>query len=165
MSSPPDLNLGPSHKSVEVLVAGLIAAFGVVVVIGSLKAGIGWGAEGPRAGFFPFYVGLLIVAASVINLISALRDRHGSLFAEWGQLGHMMSVLIPSTIFVGTMPYLGLYVSSALFIGWFMRRLGKYRWHIVLAVAIGTPVVTYLIFERWFLVPLPKGPLEDRLGL
>jgi hypothetical protein len=25
-------------------------------------------------------------------------------------------------------------------------------------------VVTFLIFEVWFLVPLPKGPLEARLG-
>ena len=165
MSSPPDLNLGPSHKSVEVLVAGLIAAFGVIVVVGSIKAGVGWGAEGPRAGFFPFYVGLLIVAASVINLINAIRDRHNHLFAEWSQLGHVMSVLIPSAIFVAAMPFVGLYVSSALFIGWFMRWLGKYRWLTVLAVAIGTPVITYLIFERWFLVPLPKGPLEDWLGL
>jgi hypothetical protein len=46
-----------------------------------------------------------------------------------------------------------------------MRHLGKYRWWIALAVAIGTPVVVYIVFERWFLVPLPKGPLEDWLGL
>ena len=25
-------------------------------------------------------------------------------------------------------------------------------------------VVTFVIFERWFLVPLPKGPLEAWLG-
>jgi hypothetical protein len=24
--------------------------------------------------------------------------------------------------------------------------------------------VTFLIFEKWFLVPLPKGPIEDYLG-
>lgn len=165
MAASTDGNLGPSHKLVEAGVALLIGVTGIVVIIGSIKAGIGWGAEGPRAGFFPFYIGLLIVVASVINLISALRARHHHLFAEWSQLGHVMSVLIPSTLFVGAMPFIGLYVSSALFIGWFMRRLGKYRWLTVLAVAIGAPVVTYLVFERWFLVPLPKGPVEDWLGL
>jgi putative tricarboxylic transport membrane protein len=25
-------------------------------------------------------------------------------------------------------------------------------------------VVTFIIFERWFLVPMPKGPLEMWLG-
>ncbi|ABD08125.1 conserved hypothetical protein [Rhodopseudomonas palustris HaA2] len=165
MSASTDGNLGPSHKLVEAGVALLIGIVGIVVIIGSIRAGIGWGAEGPRAGFFPFYIGLFIVLSSAINLISALRARNHHLFAEWGQLGHVMSVLIPSALFVGAMPFIGLYVSSALFIGWFMRWLGKYRWLTVVAVAIGAPVVTYLVFERWFLVPLPKGPLEDLLGL
>jgi hypothetical protein len=34
-----------------------------------------------------------------------------------------------------------------------------------LAIAIGMPVLTYVTFEKWFLVPLPKGPIEDWLGL
>ncbi|ABE39260.1 tripartite tricarboxylate transporter TctB family protein [Rhodopseudomonas pseudopalustris] len=165
MSASTDGNLGPSHKLVEAGVALLIGIAGIVVIIGSIKAGIGWGADGPRAGFFPFYIGLFIVVASVINLITALRSRNHHLFAEWSQLGHVMSVLIPSALFVGAMPFVGLYVSSSLFIGWFMRWLGKYRWLTVLAVAIGAPVITYLVFERWFLVPLPKGPLEEWLGL
>ena len=50
-------------------------------------------------------------------------------------------------------------------IAWFMRWLGKYDWPIIAAISLGMPIVTYLIFERWFLVPLPKGPLEDMLGL
>ena len=39
----------------------LITLFGVIVIFGSVKAGINWGAEGPRAGFFPFYIGIFIV--------------------------------------------------------------------------------------------------------
>ena len=34
-----------------------------------------------------------------------------------------------------------------------------------LPIAIGVPVVVYIVFERWFLMPLPKGPIEDWLGL
>jgi putative tricarboxylic transport membrane protein len=156
---------GPSHRFVEAGVALLIGIFGAVVVFGSLKAGINWGAEGPRAGFFPFYIGLFIIVSSAINIWSALQEDPAAVFAEWGQLRHVMSVVIPSAIYVAAMPFIGLYVASALFIGWFMRWLGKYRWLTVAAVALGTPLVTYIVFERWFLVPLPKGPLEDWLGL
>ena len=158
-------NAGPTHKAVEVGIALLIALFGAIVIIGSLKAGINWGAEGPRAGFVPFYVGICIVAASAVNLWNALRERNDRLFAEWGQLRQVMSVVVPTAIYVGSMPFLGLYVASIIFIGWFMRRLGKYRWLTVIAVAFGMPIVTYVIFERWFLVPLPKGPIEEWLGL
>ena len=73
---------GPTHKAVESGVALLIALFGVIVIIGSLKAGINWGAEGPRAGFFPFYVGIFIVVSSAINLWHGLRDPNDGLFAE-----------------------------------------------------------------------------------
>jgi hypothetical protein len=34
----------------------------------------------------------------------------------------------------------------------------------IAAVAVGVPVVTFVIFEKWFLVPLPKGPIEEYLG-
>ena len=156
---------GPMHKTVEAGVTLLIALFGVIVIIGSVKAGINWGAEGPRAGFFPFYIGIAIVASSAINLWNGLREHNDSLFAEWGQLRQVLSVVVPTSIYVGVMPFTGLYLASMVFIAWFMRWLGKYNWLTVAAISIGMPVITYLIFERWFLVPLPKGPVEEWLGL
>jgi putative tricarboxylic transport membrane protein len=156
---------GPMHKTVETGVTLMIALFGVIVIVGSVKAGINWGAEGPRAGFFPFYIGIAIVAASAVNLWNALREHDKGLFAEWGQLRQVLSVVVPTAIYVGAMPFTGLYLASMIFIAWFMRWLGKYNWLMVAAVAIGMPVITYLVFERWFLVPLPKGPVEEWLGL
>ena len=156
---------GPMHTTVETGVTLMIALFGVIVIVGSVKAGINWGAEGPRAGFFPFYIGIAIVAASAVNLWNALREHDNGLFAEWGQLRQVLSVVVPTAIYVGAMPFTGLYLASMIFIAWFMRWLGKYNWLMVAAVAIGMPVITYLVFERWFLVPLPKGPVEEWLGL
>jgi hypothetical protein len=156
---------GPTHKGVESGVTLVIAIFGAIVVFGSVKAGINWGAEGPRAGFFPFYIGLFIIVSSGVNLWNVARDDDGSLFAEWGQLRQVFSVVIPTAIYVAAMPFIGLYLASMIFIAWFMRWLGKYNWPIIAAIAIGMPIVTYVIFERWFLVPLPKGPIEEWLGL
>jgi hypothetical protein len=155
----------PTHRGVEAVLAVMIAVFGGVVVFGSIQAGINWDAEGPRAGFFPFYIGLFIIVASAINFRNALRSDPKALFAEWVQIRHVFSVINPTAVYVLAMPFVGLYVASAVFIAYFMRFLGKYRWLTALAVAIGTPLVAYIVFERWFLVPLPKGPLEDWLGL
>jgi putative tricarboxylic transport membrane protein len=156
---------GPMHRSVETGVAVLMAVFALVIVAGSVQAGIGWGAEGPKAGFFPFYVGLIILGSSIVNFGTALADRSDrSLFAEWGQLGQVMSMLVPTAIYVALVPMIGIYAASALLIAVFMRWLGKYGWAMVVAVALGVPIVTFLIFETWFLVPLPKGPIEAFLG-
>lgn len=157
---------GPSHRSVEIGTAIVIGLFGIIVTYGSVQAGITWGAEGPRAGFFPFYVGLAIIISSVVNLWHAMRPEGPTgLFAEWSQLRQVMSVVIPATIYVSSISFVGLYLSSAVFIAWFMRWLGKYNWPIVAAVAIGMPLVVYFVFEKWFLVPLPKGPIEEWLNL
>ena len=156
---------GPSHKAVEAGVTLMIGLFGAIVVYGSVKAGINWGAEGPRAGFFPFYIGIFIIVSSVINLWNLMREETNGLFAEWGQLRQVLSVLIPTAIYVAVMPFIGLYVSSMLFIAAFMRWLGKYNWLAVAGIAVGMPLITYFVFEKWFLVPLPKGPLEAWLGL
>jgi cell division protein FtsW (lipid II flippase) len=150
---------------VETGVALSTAAFAALVIYGSLKAGIDWGVEGPRAGFFPFYIGLFILLASTVNLFSAVIDSpRDKLFAEWRQLLRVVSVVIPTALFVALIPSLGIYVSSAFLIALFMKWLGKYRWSIVAAVSVGVPVATFLVFEKWFLVPLPKGPVENWLG-
>jgi putative tricarboxylic transport membrane protein len=157
---------GPKHRQVEIGVAIATAAFGALVMIGSLQVGITWGVEGPRAGFFPFYVGLFIIISSVVNLYLAYSEIPvGRLFAEWEQLRSVMSVVIPTTVYVLAMPYLGIYLTSTLLIALFMKWLGRYSWVITLMVALGVPLFTYMMFEKWFLVPLPKGPIEDWLGL
>lgn len=156
---------GPSHRTVEIGVAIAIGVFALIVLAGSISAGIGWGMEGPRAGFFPFYLGLFILAASIFNLWRAAAGSRDKLFAEWGQLRQVMSVVVPTAVYVALVPLIGLYISSILLIGVFMKWLGKYNWGMVLAVSIGVPVAAYVTFEMWFLVPLPKGPVEDWLHL
>jgi hypothetical protein len=160
----PGAESGPSHRSVEIGVAVMMLVFAGIVMFGSLQAGIGWGAEGPRAGFFPFYVGLIILAASVYNLYHAVLIHGGKLFADWGQLRQVMSVIIPTAVYVALIPWLGLYVSSFILIAFFMRWLGGYGWAMVAGVSIAVPVLAFLMFEQWFQVPLPKGPVENMLG-
>jgi putative tricarboxylic transport membrane protein len=155
---------GPSHRGMEVAVAAVMALLGAVTIAGSIKVGIGWGAEGPQSGFFPFYVGLIIILTSVVNLVAAFAEKSGALFAEWGQLRQVMAVVIPTAVYVFAIPYTGVYLASAILIAVFMVWLGKYRPPITAAVSIGVPISLFLMFEKWFLVPLPKGPIETLLG-
>jgi len=157
---------GPFQRQVEIVVAAATALFGIIVMIGSIQVGITWGIEGPRAGFFPFYVGLVIVGSSVVNFIRIFPEVPASeVFADWGQLRSVMSVVIPTAVYVLIMPYIGIYLASMLLIALFMRWLGNYRWDLALGIAICVPLFFYFLFEKWFLVPLPKGPIEDWLGL
>lgn len=156
---------GPSHRSVEAGVAVAVAILGLIAVFGSLRVGIGWGDEGPKAGFFPFYIGLIIIISSVVNLLQLFATANdNAVFASWGQIYKVLSVVIPTAIYVSIIPYSGIYVASALLIGLFMTWLGKYRAVVAVPTAIAVPIFFFVTFERWFLVPLPKGPIEKLLG-
>ncbi|CAN5393349.1 tripartite tricarboxylate transporter TctB family protein [soil metagenome] len=156
---------GPSHRWTELGVGVFCILLGLITIIGSLKVGIGWGVEGPKSGFFPFYIGVIIVFASAVNCTQLLREPDdGRLFSEWGQLRQVLCILVPTTIYALSIPYLGIYMASVVLIALFMRWLGKYPWSTTTAIALGVPFAIYLFFEKWFLIPLPKGPFEDVLG-
>jgi putative tricarboxylic transport membrane protein len=156
-----------SVRSVEICVAALIVIFGAVIALDSYRLGARWGDDGPQAGYFPFYVGLLILGSAVVTLVRALRAAAlaSKLFVSREQLKLIMVVLVPTIVYVALIGSLGIYVASALFIALFMRWLGKYSWIKTVPVALGVSVAFFLIFEVWFAVPLPKGPLEAALGL
>ena len=165
--SHPAEETGPSQRSVEIAVALATIAFGIIILIGSLQVGIDWGVEGPKPGFFPFYVSLFIIVASLYNLLQAtsLGGIKEGLFSSIDQLKRVMSVVVPATIYVALVPFLGMYVSSILLIAFFMMWLGKYSALYTLPIAVGVPAVVYVVFERYFQIALPKGPIEYWLGL
>jgi hypothetical protein len=150
----------------ELLVALLLMAVALLVIIDSLRVGTGWGDDGPRSGYFPFYIGLMLLAASSWIALQQLRRwRVLKVFAERGQLRMVLAVLLPMVLYVAVMAWLGLYLPSALLIAWFMARHGGHRPLVTTLVSLGVPLAFYVVFERWFLVPLPKGPLEALLGV
>jgi len=154
-------------KSAEIAVAALFLATGALVMYDSVRLGSTWGDDGPKPGYFPFYIGLIMAVAALVNLARGVMippDKNGP-FVLTQQLKMVLTVLVPTAIYVGAISQVGIYVSSIVFIAFFMRWLGKFAWWKVAAVSVGTAVALFLVFERWFLVPLPKGPIEALLGV
>lgn len=150
----------------EVGVAVFLLAIGALVVGDSLRVGIGWADDGPRSGYFPFYVGLFLIGASGWTLLRALLGRSPlkAVFATREQIGQVLAVLLPMVVYVALIAGIGIYVASFLLIAYFMKRHGRYGWPLTVAVSAAVPIAFFLLFERWFLVLLPKGPLEAALG-
>ena len=159
-----------SVRAAEMAVALAFLVFGLVVIWDSRRLGADWGSDGPQAGYFPFYVGLLVCVSSVANLLRAIGmgDKGKEPFVERGQLRMILVVIVPTIIYVALIsnPWfsLGIYAASTLFIAMFMHFLGKYSWRKIIPVSVGTMVFFFLMFEIWFKVPLPKGPLETAFG-
>ena len=137
---------------------------GGVVLFDAVRLGFGWGPDGPRSGFFPFWLALImVVMCGVILAQAALGDR-GKNFVSREQLDSVLKVLWPAVAAVALMHFVGLYVASALYMGFYMRWVGRHSWAMVVVIALGVSIGSFLVFEKWFLVPMPKGPLEEWLG-
>jgi len=156
-----------SVRAMDIITSLLFLALGLTVMIGSLKLGASWGPDGPEAGYFPFYISLIIMLSSTVTLYQAAivnKKMKTESFVAREPFKQVMAVLLPAIVFVLGVQLIGIYVSSALYIAIFMVWLGKYPIWKAIAVSVGVSVALYLMFEFWFQVPLPHGswinPLE-----
>ncbi len=152
----------------ETVVALFFAAIGSAVIWGSIRVGMRWGSDGPEPGYFPFYIGTLLVLGALKVIVDVIRqwnqENMTDSFATHEEVGLVMKMFLPAVVYVGAIFVLGLYVASALFIAFFMIWQGKYKLPKAVGVSIAVPAVLFALFEIWFLLPLPKGPIEAMFG-
>jgi hypothetical protein len=151
-------------RTVEIVVALLFLSVATVVMYDSYRLGAGWGVDGPETGYFPFYIALIMFVASGVNLVHASLRGSGLLFVGWEEFKRVLMVLLPTAVYVAAIPYIGIYAAAAVFIAYFMVVIGGHRITSAILAAAVVPIFFFLLFEVWFLVPLPKGPIETALG-
>lgn len=157
-----DSRSGIATNIVEAVVAFIVLVIGVVVVYGSLKLGAGWTSDGPGAGYFPFYIGLVLSISGAGILLQALlsKNRNTEVFVDREQLNRVLSVLIPAAVYILAIQFLGLYIASAIYIAVFMVMLGKFSRVKSIIIALSVNVLFFFMFEVWFKVPLYKGKFD-----
>lgn len=157
-----------SNRVLEIVVALLLLVVSAIIITDSIRLGIGWAeGEGPRAGYFPFYIAVVLATASIAILLKAVMGKGDGLsdaFVSRPALVRVITVLLPAIVYVAAVPYIGLYAASAIFIFFFMLFVGGENALRAVLVSIGVPLFFFLMFEKWFLVPLPKGPIEALFG-
>lgn len=169
MSEDPNMVGDPSLVSTRTVELGvMLALLCAAIFLGwdNWRIGAGWAPDGPEAGYFPFYLSVLLGGASLIGIISALRDAElrDEVFVGRSAFGRVLRVFIPTLLFVGLVQFLGIYVSSFIFIAAFMVFVGKLAvWKSVLTGLIFSALMFY-IFDVQFNVLMPKGPLEAAFG-
>jgi putative tricarboxylic transport membrane protein len=157
-------------RGADLITAIVLMLLGGVVLADALRLGAGWGSDGPKSGFLPFWLALLLILVSLGIFVQAARRAKTVAFVTGERLRPVLQVVLPMAAFVVLiappgLPWgLGLYVAAAIYLAFYMRWVGHHSWSAVIAISVVVPVVTFVVFERWFLVPMPKGPLEAWLG-
>jgi len=153
---------GVATNIIDAAVAILVIIMGGVVIYGSRKLGSEWTSDGPGAGYFPFYIGLILVISGIGVLYQALagKNKNTEVFVDRVEFGRVLSVLLPAAVYVGAIQLIGIYVASTIYIALFMVILGKYSWLKSVVAALVVNALFFMMFEVWFKVPLYKGSYD-----
>jgi hypothetical protein len=152
-----------SQRALEVATAALTGTFGAAVVVSSIDNGIGWSSAGVDAGTFPFLTGAIILLGSLWNLARGSMQSREVLVSS-SDLRRVTALFVPAVVFVGAIPLIGVYLASGCYMLGSLALLHRFSLPRSLLIAMATPLVLYLVFERMFQVSLPHGALGDVLG-
>ena len=121
-------------------------------------------------GFYPTLVLVFMAAMSAVLVIQdvvAQRQAPAAVAAEPASAEPrrnyrlVLAAFVAVAIYIALLPLLGFRISTALFVAGFQAVLERpttlRQWSIQLAIAVGTAAVTYLVFERYLSVILPRG--------
>jgi hypothetical protein len=152
-------------RSVNIVVYVLLIALAALLAYDNWRTGAGWAPEGPQAGYFPFYLSLMLAGASLFGLVSALVVRTADeVFVTRDQFRRVMQVFVPTLLFCLFTQWLGLYIASFLLIAGFMVFVGRIAlWKSLLTAAVFS-IAMFVTFDIAFDVIMPKGPLEAAFG-
>jgi len=153
-------------RSVEVGVYLLLLVVAFVLGFDNWRAGIGWAPDGPRPGYLPFYLCVILAGASLYGLAVAFlkRGEAAKTFVTRDQFRRVLQVFVPTFLFCLLTEWLGIYVASFLLIAGFMRFVGRIAWWKCLLTGIVFSVAMFVTFDVAFDVIMPKGPLEAAFG-
>jgi len=162
----PDSPAVTSTRIVDVTTSLLLILLAVTLGYDNWRTGISWDSTGPQAGYFPFYLAVILAAASLHGLVAAFLSRKeaAETFVTRAQARRVLAVFVPTLLFCLVTQYLGLYVASFVLIAGFMRLVGKIAlWKSLLTAFVFTAVM-FVTFDIAFDVIMPKGPLEAAFG-
>ena len=166
-ASPEDQRPIARSRTVDIVV--LIALLALACLLGwdSTRVGNAWADDGPQAGYFPFYLSVLLGASCIFGLARLLAPSGASAkgFVTRHQFVRVMQVFVPTLAFVIATEFLGLYVASFLLVAGFMWWIGRMAWWKSLLTSVLFVTAMFLTFEIAFNVIMPKGPLEAAFGL
>ena len=120
------------------------------------------GGLGP--GFYPFWSAAMIAGAALVVIYRwyGTTDTGEGVFAKRESWTAPLKIAVPMIVAVATIQWLGFYFVTGLFMAFFARFIGRYRWIWVVVIAVVFPALIYLSFEKGFRVFLPKSLLYEQ---
>jgi putative tricarboxylic transport membrane protein len=136
----------------------LLFVFGLVTILESRKLAFG-SVHSPGPGFFPFLLGCLVAALSIILLIGYLIGRIEVQRGQWGGL-LWQKVVFATVVLLAyslTLEIIGFLLGTFLLLGVLLRLIENKSIPFVLILSFLISLGTYTVFKFWLYIQLPRG--------
>jgi putative tricarboxylic transport membrane protein len=139
---------------VLIIIAGLICWRSATLPYGSLR--------NPGPGFYPLWLGILLGVMSISLIVVVTRQKEGTRILRDILTGEIRWVkiflVIVALILYGVlMDYVGFLILTFLLLAFLLRAIEPQPWKAVIGWALFGSIGSYLVFEIWMKLRLPKG--------
>jgi hypothetical protein len=152
-------------KRAELIVSGLFVFVALIVIVDSIRSGIGWvPQQGPSAGLIPFYLALIQLLAAGFILVVNLRkaDTGKTFFVGSRGMWEAIRIFFTATLLTVGIVYMGVYIPSFIFAVLFAKWLGHHRWVSTVVFGVILTLAVYYGMEKGLQIPLPKSFLYHK---
>jgi putative tricarboxylic transport membrane protein len=116
------------------------------------------GLRNPGPGFFPWWLGVVLVFLGAVLLVQAIRGAAGAAGGAT-RPGKIVLLLAALVVYVVILDAVGYAIATFLLVVFMVRALEPQRWAVALTLAVLAAGGSYVLFALWLGVPLPAGPL------
>lgn len=154
----PSIWLRTTYNAVEIGVVIVLIALSGLLFYEAFRLGPGWGESGPQPGFFPFVLTLFMVTGALGVLYVTVRKPDRRPFFEVShEVEDLLKVGMPIVIAVLAIRWLGLYITSGLYLAIFMAWYGRFRWDKALAGGVALPAILWILLREGFNISMPMS--------
>lgn len=153
-------------RTAELLVAIVLAIMSAGIMWKSTELNIGWvRGSGPGGGAWPFWLAAGMLGTCIWTIVRWFRrvtpqSRSTEVFMTRDTVAIVGPIVVGLVLLMVGTHTIGMYLSVFLFMIAFVRFLGRHSWVTTIALAVGAPVVMFVLFEWALTTSLPKGISE-----
>jgi putative tricarboxylic transport membrane protein len=138
----------------------LLMAFAVYVGFESRKYPLGT-LDNPGPGFLPLLLAVAMAVLAVALTVRVWRPRtavvHRPFWPQKGGLSKVTLTFVTILLFTALLEITGYMINIFFLFLVLLRPIGRQKWVWSIAISMGATLVAYLLFDKWLMIPLPRG--------
>ena len=111
----------------------------------------------PGQGFFPLWLGVLLLALSLVLLAQTLRARAAARPRDDSRIGQVVGLVAALAVYTAVLEAIGYPIATFFLVLYMVKITHPQRWPLALGISLLAAGGSYLLFAVWLKVPLPPG--------